>query len=150
MRVEHDLEIFEGFRVLRHGRRDGRPVYEIPRLHEEAVDKKGVSTREIKIGVRRVIVNGEARDADRHDALVPGSSAPSEGVAADPFDRQILAAHRFDEIADFKILNRYLAARSQDARTFEHAVPVTATTATTPSSSSMSRFRARRQRYGCE
>jgi hypothetical protein len=97
-----------------------------------------------------VIVNGEARDADRHDALVPGSSAPSEGVAADPFDRQILAAHRFDEIADFKILNRYLAARSQDARTFEQAVTVTATTATTPSSSSMSRFRARRQRHGCE
>src|SRR5215475_10269484 len=158
MRVEHNLEIFDDFRVPRRSRRDGRPVYEILHLHEKAVDKKGVFRREVKVGVRRVIVNGEARDADRHDALVPRSSASSKRVAADPFYRQILAAHRLDEIADSQILNRCLAARCQDARTFEHAVTATAIVAATVTtavaaatpSSSVSGFRTRRQRCGCE
>src|SRR6476659_4898439 len=49
-------------------------------LHEEAVDKKGMSRRETKVGVRRVTVNGEARDAERYDRLGPRGPTPSKGV----------------------------------------------------------------------
>jgi hypothetical protein len=70
-------------------------------------------------------------NADRRDALVPRSPTPSKGVTADPLYRQILAAHRFDEIADSKILNLCLATRSQDARAFEEAVTAAMTTAMT-------------------
>src|SRR6476620_5829757 len=47
------MEVFDGFHVRRRSRRDGRPVYEIPHLHEEAVDKKGMSRREIRVGVAK-------------------------------------------------------------------------------------------------
>jgi hypothetical protein len=102
------------------------PAAGLPHLHEEAVDKKGMSRREIKVGVRRVIVNGEARDADRHDRLGPRGATPSKGVPPDPFYWQIPAAHCFDEIANSKILDPCLATRSQDARALEEAVTVTA------------------------
>src|SRR6202022_3619627 len=94
--------------------------------------------------VRRVIVNGEAQDADRHDALVPRSPTPSKGITADPFYRQILAAHCLNEIADSKILNLCLATRSQDARAFEEAVTATMTATVTATSTGFG-FRARRQ-----
>src|SRR4029077_20196988 len=100
------------------------------------VDKKGMSRREIKVGVGRVIVNGEARDADRHDPLEPRGATPSKGVPPDPFYRQILAAHCLDEIANSKILDPCLATRSQDARALEEAVTLGLST--------------RRHGYGCE
>jgi hypothetical protein len=84
--------------------------------------------------VRRVLVDGKARKADRDDSLGPSGTALLVGIASEPFDRQGLTAHRRDEIANLKILDACFALRGQDVRASNEAVRPTVAAATVATS----------------
>jgi len=131
MRIEYDVQVLDDPCARREGRRNRGPINEVPHRHQEPVDEESVPGREIKVRMGCLRVEGEARDADRHDALGPGGAALFEGVSADPFDRHCFAPHGLDQITGPKILNAHLTLRRQDARASKKAMATT-TAAVTP------------------
>src|SRR5262249_39976457 len=94
------------------------PFYQVLHWNEKVIDKEGVPRRKIKICVRRVLVDGKARETDRNRVFGPNGAVLFVGVASDPLDRQGLTTHGLDEIANPKFLNAYLAVWGSDACAF--------------------------------
>src|SRR5829696_6475908 len=72
--------------------------------------------------MRRLRVEGKARNFDRNHALMPGRIALFEDVSANPLDRHELSPHRLDEVTGAQILNPSLAIFRGNTRAAKEAM----------------------------
>ena len=117
VRVELDVEILDrGPAVLLA---DGRAVDQLAGADQLAVDEDGVIGRDQQIGVRHVVREGAAPDADRGDGLRVRMRGEVDAAAAEPFHRLGVSSPS-DRVSTMSPCSRLstepLAGGGQDAR----------------------------------